>query len=192
MSILDKQKTTTFSFIKENEYGIDIQEEINKEYRIIDAALWDDEINTAFSLADQNCSLFAVKGKDIELVSVTPYLFECTKNEEFNKWIRHKEQKGLRSLYISSEMSFEQLRKHLRNFLRMKKENGKYIYFRFYDPYVVNTIFPKLDKEQLSEFFENINYIITDDIRINERRIFYLSSEKELQIQHQVLEEICG
>jgi len=170
--------------------GYLLNADLSPNYLILDAALWDIEMDTAFSLGNKYTSLFATRGAEHGLDSVAPYLFEYIENDELSKWIKEKERNGLRTLCISSEMSLEQLRKHLRRFLRMKKEDGTYIYFRFYDPFVANTVFPNLSQEQTVQFFEKIDYLIADDIRINERHIFYLSSDKILQIKHQSIDHV--
>ena len=70
----------------------------------------------------------------------------------------------------------------------MKTEAGISIYSRFYDPYTANCIFPNLTQEQLEVFFAPISYLITEDVRINERRIFYLSENSELQIKYKAID----
>lgn len=164
--------------------------ETYKQYLVLDAALWNIEMDTSFSFENKYTSLFATRGAEHGLDSVAPYLFEYAENDELSKWVNYKGKKGLRALYIFSDISLEQLRKHLRRFLRMKKEDGTYIYFRFYDPFVVNIVLPNLNQEQLSDFFEKIDYLTTEDIRINERRIFSLSQEKKLQIQYQTVDYV--
>ena len=164
-----------------------LENDLCPNYVLTDAALWDTDINILF--LDENViykSLF--RGSTGEkLWSVAPYLVDISSNEELVKKIREKDSIERRVIWLSSSFNIDELRKHLRRFLRMKTEKGEYIYFRFYDPFVVNAVFPNLSQEQVAEFFEKIDYIIADDIRINERNVFYLSSEKTLQIKQQTL-----
>jgi len=164
-----------------------LEGDLHPNYVLIDAALWGTEINIL--LLDENVtykSLFRGSTGE-ELWSVAPYLVDISSNEELVKKIREKDAIEHRVTWLSSSLNIDELRKHLRRFLRMKTEKGEYIYFRFYDPFVTNTVFPNLSQEQAAEFFENIDYMIADDIRINEKRVFYLSSEKTLQIKQQTL-----
>ncbi|MFV0418262.1 MAG: DUF4123 domain-containing protein [Dysgonomonas sp.] len=166
------------------------EDNLSPNYVLLDAALWGTDINILF--LNENViykSLF--RGSTGEkLWSVAPYLVDISSNEELVKKIKEKDPIERRVTWLSSPLSIDELRKHLRHFLRMRREDKSYIYFRFYDPFVVNAVFPNLNQEQCSEFFKEVDYLIADDIRINERHIFYLSSEKVLQIKHQTLDYV--
>lgn len=140
---------------------IEIQsiETVGKKYLILDAALWDVEIETAYSFGNKYCCLFATRGADHELNAVAPYVFEYEDGDELSNWVRYKESKGMRSLYIYSTFSMEQLRKHLRQFLRVKTADGKWLFFRFYDPKVAHVSIPILTNEQRALFFIGIEHI---------------------------------
>lgn len=157
-------------------------------YVLIDAALWDIDIEIVLSNNSiMYKSLF--RGSTGEkLWSVAPYLVDISANEEFVKVIKSKDPIERRVTWLRSPENMDDLRKHLRRFLRMKKEDGSYIYFRFYDPYVANVVFPNLTKEQAMAFFDKIEYVATEDIRSGEKQIFRLSSEKEIQIISQNLD----
>lgn len=158
-----------------------------KNYVILDAAIWGTNMDIAFDLCPTYISLFATRGAEHNLDSVAPYLFTYEEGNEFDKWLKTQEQKGLRALYISSYETLEGLRKHLRRFLRMKREDGSFLYFRFYDPFVAITVLPNLSSAQCSEFFAKIDSLIADDMRIKTRHIFCLSNENKLLVKHQSL-----
>ena len=157
-------------------------------YVLIDAALWESDIDVFLGKdTPMHKSLF--KGLTGEqLWNVAPYLISISSNEEFVETIRGKDPIERRVTWLYSTENMRDLRKHLRRFLRIKQEDGSFIYFRFYDPYVVNSIFPDLSKEQAIEFFGKIEYIATEDARIGEKHTFRLSSDKELQIISQKLD----
>jgi len=161
--------------------------ELSPNYVLLDAALWGTDIDILF--LSENAiyrSLFrGSTGK--ELWSVAPYLVDISSNEELVQKIKEEDPIERRVTWLSSSLDIDGLRKHLRRFLRMKRDDGSYIYFRFYDPFVVNAVFPYLNQNQYSEFFERIDYLLIDDIRINERRLFYLSSSQKLQIKNEPL-----
>lgn len=161
-----------------------------KKYVILDAALWGVGIEPAYDFGNNYCCLFATKGAEDELNAVAPYLFEYEDGDEFSKWVEYKESKGMRSLYLSSSLSLEQLRKHLRRFLRVKKEDGGWLFLRLHDPYVLNCVLPNLTQEQIEEFLTPIEHVTTEDRRINERRIFYLSENNKLQIERKTIDHV--
>jgi hypothetical protein len=165
------------------------REALSPRYVLIDAALWENDIDDVLLSNVTYRSLF--RGSTGEkLWNVAPYLVDVSSNEEFIKKIKGKNTVERRVAWLHSSLDIDALRKHLRRFLRMKTEDGRYLYFRFYDPYVVNTVLPNLTQEQVNEFFEPIEYIIAEDIRINKRRIYYLSIDRELRIKHQTI--LCG
>jgi hypothetical protein len=163
------------------------EKDFSSRYVLIDAALWDRDIDDIFLVNVIYHSLFRGSTGE-QLWSVAPYLVGS--NEDFIKLIKKKDPIKRRVTWIHSALSVHDLRKHLRRFLRMKTESGTYIYFRFYDPYIVNTVFPNLTKEQVNEFFDKIEYIITEDARINERRIYSLSVDKELRIKYETINHV--
>jgi hypothetical protein len=155
-------------------------------YILIDAALWSNDIDLLFLDEDVVYRSLFKGSTGEELWSVAPYLADISSNEglvEKIKEINRNEPINRRITWLSSPLNIDELRKHLRRFLRMKREDDSYVYFRFYDPFVIKKVFPNLTKEQATEFFERIDYVMTDDIRVNERHIFYLSPDKTLQVK---------
>lgn len=172
----------------ENEYFSD--NNLCPNYILIDAALWGNDIDLLFLDEDVIYRSLFRGSTGEELWSVAPYLVDISSDEGLVKKIKEinrNEPINRRITWLSSPLNIDDLRKHLRRFLRMKREDRSYMYFRFYDPFVVNTVFPNLTSEQLADFLKNIDYIITDDIRTNERHVFYMSPEQELEIIHQTL-----
>jgi hypothetical protein len=158
-------------------------------YVLIDAALWQEDAYIAKQHGTLYRSLYCGKPA-VELINVAPYLFCVPENNDFEKWVNGKVEKSpveRRLLRIASSLDMEGLRRHLRRFLRMKKQAGGYMYSRFYDPYMANCFLPNLTQPQLNEFFVSVECLITEDVRINERRIFSLSPSKELQIKYEAI-----
>jgi hypothetical protein len=127
-------------------------------------------------------SLFRGAGGQ-QLYTVAPYLADVSADIELAERIKSDNTVERRVTRLHSELGIDDLRKHLRRFLRMKTED-MYVYFRFYDPYVANCVFPNLTQAQLNEFFASVDCLITEDVRINERRVFYLSADRELRIKY--------
>ena len=148
---------------------------------MIDAALRGDDIDALLPLAVRRSLFGGATGN--QLRTVAPHLVDVGADDELAEQLKSGRDIERRVTWLHSELSINDLRNHLRRFLRMKTEAGAYLYFRFYDPYVVNVVFPNLTQEQLSEFFDKIEYMVTEDVRISERRIFHLSEDKELRIK---------
>ncbi|WP_165024391.1 DUF4123 domain-containing protein [Dysgonomonas sp. ZJ279] len=176
---LKEQEITQEQFLKEN---------LQPNYVLIDAALWKEDIEIIFDKVSYRSLFRGSVGE--ELWSVAPYLVDITSNDGLAERIKEKDPIERRVTWLSSSANIDDLRKHLRRFLRMKQENGSFIYFRFYDPFVLNYILPNLVQDQLTVFFVNIDYIITEDIRIGERRISYLSDENELQTKYEAVDYV--
>lgn len=52
-----------------------------------------------------------------------------------------------------ADASLEDLRKHFRKFLLVKTIDGEELYFRFYDPRVLNSFLPTCKDAELADFF---------------------------------------
>lgn len=171
---------------KEREQKSNLEDKPN--YVLIDAALWQEDIEIIFSSDLPYRSLF--RGSTGEkLWSVAPYLLDISEQKEFVQKIQAMDKIQRRVAWISSTLDIDSLRKHLRRFLRLKKEDDSYIYFRFYDPYVIQSTLPSLTEEQYQEFMTPIQLLIAEDTRINQRMLLFLSStENKLQIVTQEIQ----
>ncbi len=131
------------------------------DFVLIDAALWGDEIEVAKGFHSNFRSLFRGEAGE-ELDNVAPFLFSVEPQSDFANWLKYrigKDPENRRVLWISSSATLDGLRKHFRRFLRVKKEDGGYIYFRFYDPYVIMTVFPHLTEKQQNDFLSSIESV---------------------------------
>jgi hypothetical protein len=141
-------------------------------YVLIDGALWGSDLEKAKQQNKNRCSLYrGATGKELD--SNAPYLFYVEADSEFEKWVKEQDPVKKRVIWLHSSAMLEELRKHLRHFLRIKNEKGEFIYFAFYDPLAFNCVFPHLTEVQRRDFFKEINYILTEDSKIDDRRVFH-------------------
>ncbi|MBV6432759.1 MAG: hypothetical protein IANPNBLG_02903 [Bryobacteraceae bacterium] len=100
----------------------------------------------------ENLSLFEGKaGVDLQffapyLVSVPPgsrLLEEITREGWGNSW----------GYFLTSHAPLYDVRQHLRQFLFVKDEDGKELYFRFYDPRILRLYLPTCTKTETAAFF---------------------------------------
>lgn len=129
---------------------------------IIDAARIFGELDTAKELQGSFLSLFMGRSEEM-LSSVAPHLFPFQIDTEFGKWLLEKGWGNSWGLFINTNTTLEELRKHFRKFLMVKTEDGKELFFRFYDPRVLRAFLPTCDRQQLMEFFNTVNYFAMED-----------------------------
>ena len=152
-------------------------------YLLLDGALWAEDMELARQSGAPYRSLFRGKPAE-ELNNVAPYLFSVSDREDFEKWVNAREQKdpvARRTVRLTSNLDLDELRKHLRRFLRVKRENGSFLYYRYYDPKVIACTLPNLTEEQLIEFFSGIFEITHFSDVLHEKRT-YTCSNGELNI----------
>jgi hypothetical protein len=56
-------------------------------------------------------------------------------------------------VFLTARGSFDDVRKHFRHFLMVETEDGKEVYFRFYDPRVLRVFLPSCTPEEATRFF---------------------------------------
>ncbi|MDR0332282.1 MAG: DUF4123 domain-containing protein [Dysgonamonadaceae bacterium] len=152
-------------------------------YVLIDGALWGNDLRKAKQKNKNRCSLYkGATGKELD--SAAPYLFCVEADSEFEKWVKEQDPAKRHVMWLHSSVTLEELRKHFRRFLRMKNEKGTYIYFRFYSPRVFNCVFPHLTEVQRCDFFKEINYILTEDSSIDDRRVFHFEETENCELNN--------
>ena len=55
-------------------------------------------------------------------------------------------------VYLTSKLTFLEVRKHLRRFLEVKLPDGRVVYFRYYDPRVIRTYLQTCTAKEVAEF----------------------------------------
>jgi Domain of unknown function (DUF4123) len=66
-------------------------------------------------------------------------------------------------LYVEAPVAPEVLRRHLRRFLKVQAEDGKRLYFRYYDPRVLRTYLPTCNAEELRFVFGPIHSFLMEN-----------------------------
>ena len=133
-----------------------LRENASSLFGIIDAARVFDLPAILAEGAVQFRSLYQGEEGD-ELQEVAPYLVSFEEAPDLlerlvkNGWGRSW------GVYFSCDLSFDQVRRRLRKFLRVKTEDGQQLYFRFYDPRVLRVFLPTCTHQQITEFFGPIN-----------------------------------
>lgn len=126
-------------------------------YAILDSAR---TIDIAFQLQNiqgvEYVSLY--KGRKEELMwDAAPYLTRCERDSEFFNWVIEQGWGNSWGIFLTSASSLDDLCKHFRQFLLVQDENGKQMYFRFYDPRVLRLYLPTCNAEETKQFFGPVN-----------------------------------
>jgi hypothetical protein len=82
---------------------------------------------------------------------IAPYLTHIDTDELFD-WIVAYSATEAWGILLVCDQPLDAVRRHLRQFLKVQDPNGERMYFRFYDPRVLEVFLPTCAPEQLSQF----------------------------------------
>ena len=155
-----------------------------KEYLILDAARCNYEaiqaaIDKCRELNTFHDSLYQFNNKIAHLLTVAPYIFE-DKNGSLKNWFMQEGWGKSWGMIVQSAVPFEQVRYHLRKFLKVRTEDYKEMFFRYYDPRVLRVFLPSCNGSQLVEFFGSIHQMICES---EDAGFAYLFSAANSQLQ---------
>jgi len=120
------------------------------------------EMATARELNPEHTCLY--EGDSEKFLSiVAPWLFDFDPNSNFASWIANNAQSNDWGIFLRSSAEPIKVYRHLRKFLIVSTEDGRELYFRFYDPRVLRVFLPTCDRDQLKEFFGPIEAFIAED-----------------------------
>lgn len=114
------------------------------------------------------------KGKaEAEWGDVAPWLVQLDRNHRLTRSLftqsdavenEHCLWQGGAAIFLRSPLSFEAMRAHLRHFtMVVDHDRNKRIYFRFYDPLTVRTIFADMPQKQLERFLSGVACLLAPD-----------------------------
>ncbi|MGH9632160.1 MAG: DUF4123 domain-containing protein [Bryobacteraceae bacterium] len=88
-----------------------------------------------------------------DMAAVAPYLVSLPADSEFTKWVLEQGWGRHWGIFVSSRADLRALRQHFRAFTIVHDEDGKPMYFRFYDPRVLRTYLPTCNPQELAAVF---------------------------------------
>ena len=120
-------------------------------YALVDAAQFMDLVDRLENLQVQFRSLYeGPEGEQLE--DVAPFLVSLGVRDSRSRFFESQWPKNAGIFFVSSA-SFDEVRRHLRHFLKVKTWAGDDLFFRFYDPRVLQAFLPTCSAEQLKDFF---------------------------------------
>jgi hypothetical protein len=134
---------------------------ISANYFVLDGARLDANLLKALSFdVQQRCLYQGKSSEDLEFVA--PYLVRYIPGSPFAEWLYQNSMGESWGVFIQTVLPFEEIYRHLRKFLLVNTEDGKELYFRFYDPRVLRIFLPTCSSSQLKLFFGPINSFIVE------------------------------
>jgi hypothetical protein len=92
-----------------------------------------------------------------------PYLVELGKDAWFDERLVRRGWGRSWGVYLSSKEPFREVRRHLRQFLFVKDEAERELYFRFYDPRVLRVFLPTCKARQVQALFAAVEAFSMED-----------------------------
>lgn len=131
-------------------------------FALLDAARVGGEMSEARALAPDALSLY--KGLSEESLSdVAPYVVPFEASSGFAAWLVAKGGGKSWGVFIETRASIEEIHRHLRKFLLVRTEDGRELYFRFYDPRVLRIFLKTCSPGQLSDLFGPVTRYAAED-----------------------------
>lgn len=87
------------------------------------------------------------------LAEVAPYLVRLRPEDRFTGWVLRSGWLRHWGIFVLSAASLPQLRNHFRRFLIVHDHQGRRLYFRYYDPRVLQAYLPTCNEEERNFVF---------------------------------------
>lgn len=139
-------------------------------YALLDANRLGYELTPVQNLTPNHVSLYR-GSEDPQLTESSPRLFWYEPGDTFAQWL-DQHWGDAWGISLVSDAQPDEVRKHLRRFLKVKIENEPPVYFRYYDPQVLLLFLPTCDAEQIRTFFGPIDQYVVDDPANQQQVVF--------------------
>ena len=131
-------------------------------YTILDAARNESIYSSVMDFQGEYCCLFG-EGIPEVLAKASPYLIRLQSGHPFTTWLISEGWGDSWGIFLESSASLERLRRHFREFLKVKDEEGEELFFRYYDPRVLRTYLPTCNETEAGIFFGPVHSFLLED-----------------------------
>lgn len=131
-------------------------------YILLDAARMHGDIYQAREMNPEHICLYEGESEKF-LGAVAPWLFGFDAGSEFGKWVVRHARGNSWGVFLRSSVDPQKVYQHLRKFLVVRSEEGKEMYFRYYDPRVMRVFLPTCEPPQLKEFFGPVDAFLAEN-----------------------------
>ncbi len=132
-------------------------------YAVVDAARMGLHLRTLAALPGSKIRSLFRGEEEHTLKFVAPYLLACPPGSVARDFLLDQGRGQSWGIMVEAELSFDEILRHLRRLLKVKFEDGRQYYFRFYDPRVLRIFLPSCSAAQLAEVFGPVKSYITED-----------------------------
>jgi len=134
-----------------------------------------------------------------ELAEVAPYLVRLEPHSPLLAELLRRGWGNAWGLYLFSEEPFRLVRRHFRHFLKVRTEEGRELYFRFYDPRVLRVFLPTCRPDEVLQLFGPVTRFVVEGtdaskalifsaspagLHVEERSLLHLSASEAQSAQH--------
>lgn len=95
--------------------------------------------------------------------ATAPYLLRLDTQPEIERWLLEDGVGNGWGIFFTSTADVKALGKHLRQYFKLLAPNGRNVYFRFYNPTILNEFLPRLDAQQTAAFFGPIDQFMAEE-----------------------------
>jgi hypothetical protein len=107
-----------------------------------------------------------------DLAEVAPYLVKLREKSEFTEWLLEEGWGRHWGIFAITPVGLEALRRHFRQFLRVKDHTGKILYFRYYDPRVLQVYLPTCRRDEIKIIYGPVLRFIAEDRKAGTAYVF--------------------
>jgi len=131
-------------------------------YAILDGAACPELMARLDEFQPEYCCLYPGElAPDVE--ACAPHLVTLQPDAPFTDWLLENLPGKPWGIFARAEPKLRPMRKHFRTFIVVTNEQGRKLFFRFYDPRVIRVFLPTCDAEQFQNFFGPVDSYISED-----------------------------
>ena len=97
-----------------------------------------------------------------QMQMTAPYLVQLEPQDRFTEYLLANGWGDCWGVFLRTETGIRQLRKHLRQFLRVRDEAGHRLIFRYYDPRVLRVYLPTCTAEEIETFYGPVKSFVME------------------------------
>jgi len=121
-----------------------------------------------------------------DMAEVAPYLVKLDPESEFAQWVLATGWGQHWGSFVTTRQSFYTLRDHLRALTMVYRRDGTPLYFRYYDPRVLNVFLPTCSPAQLKEMFGPVDAFVAESEAGDAMTIYRLNGAELAAAQRKV------
>jgi len=126
----------------------------------------------------------------LSLARVAPYLVKLNKQSLLLQRIFTEGLFESWGIFFISYATSKELKRHFQSLLKVKTDQGKVLYFRFYDPRVMRAYLPTCTKEELTSVFGPVKSFWIEEYEMGCLSIFQREEQKFLKMPYQLVGSI--